>query len=123
MALINCPECGKQEISVTEGAICPSCGFKVNKSFLLSKEQKSWSQIKWFFLGLIVFFAVGFIGVVFSLANSYLAIVMTIIFVSFIIFKIRNHEFLEKMNKNMFTILFLLTGLLLVFINIAEIVK
>ena len=123
MALINCPECGKQEISVTEGAICPSCGFKVNKSFLLSEEQKSWSQIKWFFLGLIVFFAVGFIGVVFSLANSYLAIVMTIIFVSFFISKIKTHEFLGEINKKIFIILFLLVGLLLISINIAEIVK
>ncbi|MCT7912159.1 hypothetical protein N5912_09995 [Arcobacter lacus] len=123
MALINCPECNKHEISAIEGSICPNCGFKVNESFLLKEEQKSWGQMRWFFLGLIVFIVVGFVGVILSLANSYLAIAMTIIFVSFIIFKIRNHEFLEKINKNIFTILFLLTGLLLVFINIAEIVK
>ena len=40
MALINCPECGKQEISLTEGTICPICGFNEYKSiFKLEKFQ------------------------------------------------------------------------------------
>lgn len=48
MALINCPECEKQEISVTEGAICPSCGFKVNKDLIYKIEAKAITQKGWF---------------------------------------------------------------------------
>ena len=41
MALINCPECGKQNVSESAQA-CPSCGFAIKDYFVkMEKERKA----------------------------------------------------------------------------------
>lgn len=123
MALIPCPECNKHEISLVEGTICPSCGYKISAKYIFNEEQKNWGQLKWFFLGVVVFFVSTFLGVVFSLANSYLAIILILVFVLYSLYSINKHELLGLINKRIFIGLFSLMGVSLLFINISEIIK
>jgi|GEM_PF-6898185 len=123
MALINCPECEKQEISVTEGAICPSCGFKVSEKFLLNEDRKSWSQIRWFFVGLFSLIICVAFGVIFSLANSYLGILASSLFLIFASRIIKSHELLNTLNKKIFISLIIIFSFFLIIINLTELIK
>lgn len=43
MALINCPECGRENISDTAEQ-CPGCGYLVKKHFEEEELKKEWQE-------------------------------------------------------------------------------
>lgn len=45
MALVNCPECGEQDISDT-AVICPNCGYAIKKHFDRISQQQKLAKVK-----------------------------------------------------------------------------
>lgn len=45
MALVNCPECGRENVS-DSAEMCPSCGYNVKEHFLKIEQEKNEKRIK-----------------------------------------------------------------------------
>lgn len=63
MPLIKCPEC-ENEISDKVDTVCPKCGYTHDKAASLKLESKNWSQLNWFFRGLMAYVIIVFAIVV-----------------------------------------------------------
>ena len=108
MALINCPECGKHEISDTPGTICPSCGFNVNNNREIYLKNNQSTQVEIFFAMTLSAFVAYFVLTAVTMgAGDYFGIFLTwFTFITIIIlFNQKNGYKINKFNKYYFYLL------------------
>lgn len=100
MALIPCPECNKHEISLVEGTICPSCGYKIDKNLIYKIEAEAISQKGWFYRFLAAeigwIFLVSLIIGVSGAKGTQLFILSFLAFTPFIVILLTNKYIINK---------------------------